>query len=235
MSDALLDLQRLDTTAQQLTHRRTHLDQRQALLDAEAEQARQQVEIDTVAAARVEVASRQRRLEAEAQIVSDKADADDARLYSGEVTAIKDLEALQSEIAGLRARQGEFEDQVLEAMEEAEELAGTIAELEAARAGIDGVIAGLQAEIAEAEAEIDAELEQVNAERDTVAGTVDASLMSEYERRRPAFGAATVVRFDGGGCSGCPSAMPAVEVDRIKHLDGTDPADCEECGRIVLR
>ena len=68
MSDALLDLQRLDTTAQQLTHRRTHLDQRQALLDAEAEQARQQVEIDTVAAARVEVASRQRRLEAEASL-----------------------------------------------------------------------------------------------------------------------------------------------------------------------
>ena len=24
-------------------------------------------------------------------------------------------------------------------------------------------------------------------------------------------------------------------IDRIKHLDGTDPADCEECGRIVLR
>ena len=48
-------------------------------------------------------------------------------------------------------------------------------------------------------------------------------------------GAATVVRFDGAGCSGCPSAMPAMEVDRLKHLDGTDPADCEECGRIVLR
>jgi len=29
--------------------------------------------------------------------------------------------------------------------------------------------------------------------------------------------------------------MPAVEVDRIKHLDGSDPADCEECGRVVLR
>ncbi|MEM9467043.1 MAG: hypothetical protein AAGA90_16850 [Actinomycetota bacterium] len=235
MSDALLDLQRLDTTTQQLTHRRSHLDQRQALLEAQAEQARQQTEIDAVAAARVEVATRQRRFEDEAQIVSDKADADDARLYGGEVTAIKDLEALQSEIAGLRARQSDFEDQVLEAMEEAEDLAARITALEAARAEVDGVIAGLEAEIAEAEAEIDAELAQVATERDGVAGGVDGALIAEYERRRPAFGAATVVRFDGSGCSGCPSAMPAMEVDRIKHLDGTDPADCEECGRIVLR
>jgi hypothetical protein len=29
--------------------------------------------------------------------------------------------------------------------------------------------------------------------------------------------------------------MPAMEVDRIKHLDGDVPADCQECGRIVLR
>lgn len=235
MSDALLDLQRLDTTTEQLTHRRANLEQRQALVDAQAEQARQQAEIDLVAAARVEVATRQRRHEDEAQTLSDKADVDDARLYSGEVTAIKDLEALQHEIAGLRARQGEFEDQALEAMMEAEELAGRIEELESARAGIDAVIAGLESEITAAEAEIDDELAQVAADREGVAASIDAGLVAEYERRRAGFGAATVVRFDGSGCSGCPSAMPAVEVDRIKHLDGTDPADCEECGRIVLR
>jgi len=235
MSDALLDLQRLDTTSEQLVHRRANLAQRQALSDAVSEQERQQREIDVVAAARAEVATRQRRLEVEAQSISDKADTDDARLYSGEVTAIKDLEALQHEIAGLRARQGEFEDQALEAMMEAEELANQVAELEAGRAPIDQVIAGLEAEIAEAEVEIDAELEQVGVERRELATAIDSALVAEYERRRPAFGAATVVRFDGSGCSGCPSAMPAVEVDRIKHLDGSDPADCEECGRVVLR
>lgn len=235
MSDALLDLQLLDTTSEQLAHRRIHLEQRQALIDAQDEQRRQQVEIDSVAAARVEVSSRQRRLENEAQIVSDKADADDARLYSGEVTAIKDLEALQSEIAGLRARQGDFEDRVLEAMEEAEQLAERIQTLETARSGIDETIAHLEAEIAAAENEIDGELGQVERQRATLAAEIEAGLVAEYERLRPAFGAATVVRFDGGGCSGCPSAMPAVEVDRIKHLDGSGPADCQECGRIVLR
>lgn len=235
MSDALLDLQRLDTTTEQLNHRRVHLDQRQALIEAQAEQARQQAEIDVVAASRVEVANRQRRFEDEATSISDRADASDARLYSGEVTAIKDLEALQSEIASLRARQDDAEEQALEAMEEADELEARIGQLEAERAGIDAVISRLESEIAAAEAEIDQELEQVASERVAVSGSVEATLAAEYERRRPAFGAATVVRFDGAGCSGCPSAMPAVEVDRIKYLDGDNPADCEECGRIVLR
>ena len=44
MSDALLDLQRLDTTSQQLTHKRANLEQRQALSDAQADQARRHEE-----------------------------------------------------------------------------------------------------------------------------------------------------------------------------------------------
>ena len=220
MSDALLDLQRLDTTSEQLVHRRANLAQRQALSEAVSEQERQQREIDVVAAARAEVATRQRRLEVEAQSISDKADTDDARLYSGEVTAIKDLEALQHEIAGLRARQGEFEDQALEAMMEAEELANQITELEAGRATIDQVIAGLEAEIAEAEVEIDAELNGWAG----VATATASTARQQCERRRPASEHRAVRRL---WVLGLPSAMPAV-VDRIKHLDGSDPADCED-------
>ncbi|NDH96061.1 MAG: hypothetical protein EBZ17_01125 [Actinobacteria bacterium] len=172
-ANALLDLQALDVETRQLNHRRAALEQRTKLDEALAEQARRQVEIDTVAAARLEVSSRQKKAEADAQLVSDKADADESKLYGGEVTGLKDLEALQHEIAMLRERQSGFEDLALEAMMEAED--------------------------------------------------------------EPAFGASTVVRFDGSNCTGCPSSMPAMEVDRIKHLDGDAPADCQECGRIVLR
>ncbi|MEO0493469.1 MAG: hypothetical protein AAF081_08635 [Actinomycetota bacterium] len=234
-ADALLDLQALDVETRQLRHRRETLEQRSSLEEARAEQARQQVEIDTVAAARVEVATRQRKAEDEAQIVSDKADADEAKLYGGEVTGLKELEALQHEIATLRERQGGFEDAALEAMMEAEELQGRVEALEGERASIDGVIAGLDAEISAAEVEIDGQLNEIADKRVAVVATIDADLAAEYERRKPAYGASTVVRFDGSNCAGCPSSMPAMEVDRFKHLDGTEPADCQECGRIVLR
>ena len=232
---ALLDLQALDVETRQLNHRRAALEQRAKLDDALAEQARRQGEIDTVAAARLEVSNRQKKAEAEAQMVSDKADVDESKLYGGEVTGLKDLEALQHEIAMLRERQGSFEDVALEAMMEAEELQERVAALERARTSIDEVITGLRREIAEAEAEIDAQLADVAAKRVEVAAAVAPELVAEYERREPAFGASTVVRFDGSNCTGCPSSMPAMEVDRIKHLDGDVPVDCQECGRIVLR
>jgi len=234
-ADALLDLQALDVETRQLNHRRAALEQRAKLDDALAEQARRQGEIDTVAAARLEVSNRQKKAEAEAQMVSDKADVDESKLYGGEVTGLKDLEALQHEIAMLRERQGSFEDVALEAMMEAEELQERVAALERARTSIDEVITGLRGEIAEAEAEIDAQLADVAAKRVEVAAAVAPELVAEYERREPAFGASTVVRFDGSNCTGCPSSMPAMEVDRIKHLDGDVPVDCQECGRIVLR
>jgi len=234
-ADALLDLQALDVETRQLNHRRAALEQRAKLDDALAEQARRQGEIDTVAAARLEVSNRQKKAEAEAQMVSDKADVDESKLYGGEVTGLKDLEALQHEIGMLRERQGSFEDVALEAMMEAEELQERVAALERARTSIDEVITGLRGEIAEAEAEIDAQLADVAAKRVEVAAAVAPELVAEYERREPAFGASTVVRFDGSNCTGCPSSMPAMEVDRIKHLDGDVPVDCQECGRIVLR
>ncbi len=236
MSDeALLEIQRCDVETDRLKHRRLNMEQRGALEAALGERAKQQVEIDAVAAARVEVANRQRRFEDEAQIVSDKADADDSRLYSGEVQGVKDLEALQHEIVGLRKRQGGFEDQALEAMEEAEELAGRVAALELARLDVDTRIGKLEMEITTAEAEIDVEIDLMSTNRAAAVESVDPALVERYERIHPGMGAATVVRFDGSNCSGCPSVMPAVEVDRVKHEPSGSLLECSECGRMVLR
>ena len=235
MSHHLLEIQRLDVSVDQSRHRRVHLDERAALDQALADQqARQQV-VDQVAAGRVEVATRQRRLEDEAQMAADRAEKGEGRLYGGEVTGLKDLEALQHEIAGLRERQAGLEDQVLEAMEEADELSRRISTLEADRAGADERVTGLRAEITRQEAEIDTEIETLQSRRAELVGEVDPDLLGEYERLRPAFGAATAVTFEGGACVGCPSSMPAMEVDRLRHLDGDEPASCGECGRIVLR
>ena len=236
MSDqALLEIQQFDVDTDRLNHRRLNMEQRGSLEEALAARATQQVEIDAVAASRVEVANRQRRFEDEAQIVSVRAAADDARLYSGEVQGLKDLEALQHEIAGLRARQEKLEDQALEAMEESEELAGRVKALEAERLDVDTKIEALETEIIAIEAEIDVEIDRISKARVAAVSGVDADLIARYERLHPGMGAATVVCFDGSNCSGCPSVMPAMEVDRVKHEPSGSVLECRECGRIVLR
>lgn len=233
--ESLFELQRLDTETQRLRHRRVNLEQRATLEAALIEQAEHQVQIDAVGAARVEVAARQRRHEDEAQIVATKVEADVARLYGGEVQGVKELEALQHEIVGLRERQAGFEDQAIEAMEEAEELASRVISLEAARVDVDSRIGILETEITVAEAEIDVEMAQAAAGRATAATETAVELVAEYESLWPGFGSATVVRFDGSNCSGCPSVMPAMEVDRMKHEASDSILNCQECGRIVLR
>jgi len=232
--EQLLRVQSIDVESRQLRHRRETLEQRSELAASSVRRAEEQLSIDEVAALRVEAASRQRRLEDEAQIVAAKVADDSARLYSGEVTGMKDLQALQHEIDHLKARQESIEDDALSAMEEAEAFTNRVTDMEQSCSGLDQRITELLDEIAAAEHEIDERLAALVLERGSVTAEVDPSMIEEYEQLRPGFGLATVVRFDGHKCVGCPSVMPSVEIDRLKHADGGILEHCSECGRMVL-
>lgn len=231
----LLEIQRLDTEAEQLHHRRANLPQRADLRAARAEQSGIQQQIDTVGLQRIEVLTRQKRLEDEAAIIQAKADVDDNRLYSGEITAIRDLQALQDEIAGLRSRQGLLEERAIEAMVEAEELAEQASSLEAQRAAGDERVTVLEAELAAFEADIDEQLAVLSTARTEAAARAEDGAVASYERRRETFGPSTAVPFDPSSGCGCPHQMPAVEVARIKRCAEGEVLDCAECGRLVLR
>ena len=231
----LLEIQRLDTEADQLRHRRANLPQRGELREARAEQSGLKQQIDTVGLQRIEVLTRQKRLEDEAAIIQAKADVDDNRLYSGEITAIRDLQALQDEIAGLRSRQGLLEERAIEALVEADELTEQAASLEAQRAACDERVTVLEAELAAAEADIDEQLDALSTARAGAAARAEHGAVASYERLREAFGPSTAVPFDPSSGCGCPHQMPAVEVARIKRCAEGEVLDCAECGRLVLR
>ena len=231
----LIEIQRLDTEAEQLQHRRANLAHHQDLRAARTERSDVQQQIDTVGLQRIEVLTRQKRLEDEAAIIQAKADIDDNRLYSGEITAIRDLQALQDEIAGLRSRQGLLEERAIEALVEAEELTEQAASLEAQRAANDERVTVLEAELAAAEADIDEQIAVLSAARAEAAAQAEAAAVAKYERLREAFGPSTAVPFDPSSGCGCPHQMPAVEVSRIKRCTKGEVLDCAECGRLVLR
>ncbi len=231
----LLQIQEIDTETEQLQHRRDTLSVRQDLDTARSEQRERQQQIDTVALQRIEVLTRQKRLEDEAAIIQAKADVDDNRLYSGEITAIRDLQALQDEIAGLRSRQGVLEERAIEALMEAEELSGQAETLEEKRAASDERVTVLEAELAAAETAIDEQLARLSTTRTEVVARIEASTVADYERLRQTFGPSTAVTFDPSSGCGCPQQMPAVEVARIKRCSEGEVHDCAECGRLVLR
>ena len=231
----LLAVQGIDTTLDQLRHRRTNLPERAELKDVEAKRKALEAEHATAVSVRDEVAGRQANLEKDIAASEARIAEIDKRMYSGEVTASRDLEAMTKEIASIRSRVSTLEDHALEAMDEREPLDAAVAELEQRDAGYVELAERLRTAIAAAESEIDAEIAKEEAARTEAAATVPGDLLSEYERLRTRLGGIGAARLEHGTCMGCRMKLPATELDRIKHQPPDALVHCDQCGRILVR
>jgi predicted nucleic acid-binding Zn-ribbon protein len=230
--EQLLAVQALDTTADQLEHRLANLPERASLRTA-------QDALRTVEASLAELGERldalvasQEQLEQEITNLDSRAAQVSRALATG--TVPRELHALQEELDGITARKRLVEDRELELMEEAEPLEKERDELLSARARHDADTLDLTAAIAEAEVTIDAELRAARAEREKAAASVPAALLGEYEPLRQRLGGIGAARLVGGMCGGCHLTLPAVEVDRIRHLADGTLVHCDECGRVLV-
>ena len=233
--DGLLEVQGLDTTIDQLRHRRTNLPERTELKAVESQRTALVTELAAAVAARDEVAARQAGFEKDIAASEARIAEIDKRIYSGDVTASKDLQAMSTEIEHIKVRVSTLEDSALEAMDEREPLDAAVADLEARDAGLIELGERLRAAIAAAEAEIDAELAAEVEQRATAAGGVPDDLLAEYEKLRGRLGGIGVARLEHGTCMGCRMKLPATELDRVKHQPPDALVHCEQCGRILVR
>lgn len=233
--DQLLDVQQHDTAADQLRHRRATLPERAVVEEGSAEIARLDAAIAEVQAQVQAVRREQKKREDEVALLDDRWAELDKTLYSGSVTAPKELQALQEEQGVIRRRQSRLEDEVLEHMEQAEPLDEQVAARTAERDAADQRVKEALVALAEAEAAIDAELATVEAERSSVAEALPAPLLAEYDQIRAQLGGIGAARLEGATCSGCNLGLPAVVVDRIRKMGPDEVVHCEECGRILVR
>jgi hypothetical protein len=233
--DDLLAVQEHDTHVDQLVHRKVHLPSRDELAQVMTTLTALEASVGDVEGRRRDLAKGQQRLEDEIASLGEKASQHDKNLYGGSIGNPRELQALQDEIAALKRRISQLEDQELELMEQIEPLDAELAQAARQRTGLDERAAALRAQIAEEEVAIDAELEQVRAERSGLAGTVETELLAKYEELRPQSGGIAIARLVHGSCGGCHLHLSAVEIDRIKKLPPEAPAHCEECGRLLAR
>lgn len=230
----LLAVQDLDLAIDQLRHRRAHLPERAELQQVEAQRVVLATELAAAVAVRDEVAARQAGFEKDIAASEGRITEIDKRMYSGEVTASKDLQAMATEIEHLKGRVSRLEDSALEAMDEREPLDTAVAELEARDAGLVELAGRLRAAIAEAESAIDAELATEVEQRSGAATAVPDELMGEYERLRTRLGGIGAARLEHGTCMGCRMKLPATELDRVKHQPPDALVHCDQCGRILV-
>jgi len=233
--DDLLTLQNHDSAVDRLRHRRETLPER-----AELETRRGAYE--DLERRRVAVTERrdaelreERRLDDEVRMLEEKAKAEDKRMYSGTVSSPRELQAMQADIDQLRRQASEREDEELEVMERREALDAEVAEIEAAQAALVAEMNRLMGALGQQEREIDAELAVEEQARAALAPSIGESTLRLYEQVRAKNRGVGAARLVGMNCQACHLALPATEVDRIRHLPPDELARCEHCGAILVR
>lgn len=233
--EALLGLQDIDLSLDQLRHRRQTLPERGELEQLAARGVQLDRERAGVAGARDELAAREQALEEELRAAETRASEVERRMYSGEVSASRELTAMEADVKALRARSSELEDRALEILGEREPLDAQVAAFDAELAGLRATAGEAQARLAAGEADIDRELGEVEKRRAEAAGAAPAGLLPEYDRLRGRLGGVAVARLVGSRCDGCHLTLPATEMDRIRRQPPDAVVNCDNCGRILVR
>ena len=228
----VLLLQEIDLSIDRLSHRREALateegirTARASASEAEARLGELQLEID-------QLSREQGRLEGNIDSLDQKTRAEEKRLFDGSVANSKELQSIESEVAGLKARKGRMEDELLELMEGREELDGRTAQLEATLEEARQRLAEIETTSARELVEVEEALVERSAEREELAPRIDAELLELYESLRPQKKGVAAVALVDGVCQGCHQKLSPVYLDRMKRAEGV--RRCEYCRRILI-
>jgi len=232
--EPLLALQERDLAIDRIRHRLETLPERDRVAESEARRTAMDTEAAQVRAQRDEVAAEEKRYDDESRLLGDQAMAAEAKLYGGEISSPRELQALQADIEQLKRHQRTVEDRQLGAMERREPLETRLAELETGISSIDAELDGARATLSTMESDLDAELSVEQATRDEIATGIDATLLSAYEVRRGKANGVGAARLVGSMCQGCHLSIPATEVDRIRKAGAGSVEYCDNCGCILV-
>jgi predicted nucleic acid-binding Zn-ribbon protein len=232
MMRRLLDLQGLDTAVDRLSTRRQALESGSELTAARTE-ADGAENILGELGLQLDVLGRdQQRLEHEVDSLSQKAAAEEKRLYDGSIVNTKELESLQREIENLKKRRTDREDELLGLMEEREGVEARRASAGIAaselRTSVDQISSSGDAELAG----IAAELAALASKREELIAAIDPELLELYEDLRAQKKGVGVAALVDGVCQGCHEKLAAMELDKLKKTEGIPR--CQHCRRILV-
>jgi uncharacterized protein len=228
----LLDIQELDTAIDRLLSRIRALEAGEDAAAALAEANEAERQMGELRLRLDELSRDQMRFEHEIDSMSQKAAAEERRMYDGSVANARELDSIRHEVDNLKKRRTDREDELLALMEVREELEtqerAAAERSESLRARVEDV-SGVAADELE---RLRAELEERSGAKTALAETVDPGYLELYEELRPQKRGVGAVALIDGVCQGCHEQLSSVYVDRLKRSEG--PKRCEHCRRILV-
>jgi uncharacterized protein len=229
----LLVLQDLDTRADQLRYRKSHLPERTALTSTETALGALATEESQQQAAQAALETKQAELEVSLETMRVKEASLAAQLSKSIVP--KEAETLQAEIKGSKQRRSAAEDDELAIMEELEPIEARLAQLAAQRVPLLAQQDAERMALEAAAAGVDAELAGVLNDRTAAVAELPSALVTRYEKMRGHLNGVAVARLDHGTCLGCNMKLSSKETEALKAASPDELVECEQCGRLLVR
>jgi hypothetical protein len=162
--------------------------------------------------------------------LTDKAQREETRLYSGSVTNTKELTDIQHELESLARRRTVLEDELLEAMIMVEEAQEEDEESQSELALIEATWLQDQEDLRDEQAELVNRINELTGMRKQQLELMTAGSVSAYENAIRRAGSSAVVLLKNGRCRGCQVTVP---INLIKNADEGKLVTCDSCTRIL--
>jgi predicted nucleic acid-binding Zn-ribbon protein len=231
----LLDLQDLDSRADQLRHQRRSLPEHARLVELEETRVRIDGEAQDARITVDDLSAEQAKVDADVEQVKARRERDQQRLDQGLVSNPKDIQRMQQEMVSLERRITSLEDDEIEVMERLEEAQGTLDSLSGRLTDtvkeIEQTTAARDAKVAE----IDQSLGELETQRAPLSAELPGDLLALYDRLRETKGGVGAALLRARRCSGCMLDLDNAELATIRSAADDDVIRCEECSRILVR
>lgn len=148
-----------------------------------------------------------------------------------EVKTNKEYQAMQHEIAGAEAEVGRLEDQILERMLEADELASDVQRVEREHKDELSAVTAERSALESQRTELEKQLAQLDSERTDRASELSSRVLSLFETLARQRNGVAVVRAHDGRCSSCQVRLRPQLFNNVRLNETL--IQCESCQRIL--
>lgn len=228
----LLELQALDTKLNQLGHRANTLPELTTIAALSTERETLRGAVGEQSGAWEDAQLELKRTAADVAVVEARVTRDKERLQTS--ASVKDVAALEQELAALARRQSDLEDIELAVMETVDQRAAVLAASRAELEALDASIAEAATSRDEALAELDADRQRATASRTEIAGRVPDDLIALYEKQRARYGVgASLLRGGVSGASGV--TLNSSDMVTVRAAAPDDVLLCPDSSAILVR
>ena len=226
---SLLDLQETD---QKLALCRRAYRQIVAELESEGGVPDLKSQLERAKVRQLELKVEAARNESEAASLRDKVKQLGERLYSGAITNVRELTAIETEHNTARRELARVDESIAPSKLAAEEAEQAHTRLTDELAEREKSWTARRKELLKERSRIGSDYKKIGAQRESATTGIPAPDLETYNALLPRMNGVAVVRVDRGVCQGCRVKLPIGEISRMQSAVGL--VNCSSCGRILL-